>query len=251
MSILIVDDNELVAKVLEGNLKKWDYQTIVAKNGKQALEHLGLHSEIRLVIMDIMMPEMDGLELLSRIKQTPEWNNLPVIVCSSLADAKTVKKAIAMGCRYYLIKPVNAKALQKEVAKALKQEIPVLDDQDRVMAEFGLDRDSYEEILQTFYTLLCQKIALLEQQIDQNNPTLPPEDLSEFSQSASIVGAKRAVVVINRLAEKSRDSEPEELIAEYRLLLRELKGLQKTLESHPAFPDSGHDSKKGDMDKGK
>ena len=59
MSILIVEDDKISAKILEVNLKKWNYQTIMARNGKEALECLSRVPEIELVIADIMMPEID------------------------------------------------------------------------------------------------------------------------------------------------------------------------------------------------
>jgi two-component system chemotaxis response regulator CheY len=53
------------------------------------------------------MPEMNGLELLNEIKKHPEWRNIPVIMCTSLSDIDTVKKAAKAGCRHYILKPIN------------------------------------------------------------------------------------------------------------------------------------------------
>jgi len=80
MSILIVEDNPVSMKILELNIKKHGYSTISAKNGREALECLGRHLDIQLVLTDIMMPEMDGLEMLCIMKQKPELRDLPVII---------------------------------------------------------------------------------------------------------------------------------------------------------------------------
>jgi PleD family two-component response regulator len=52
-----------------------------------------------------MMPEMDGLEFLKKIIEHSEWKNIPIIMCSSLANVETVKKAVDVGCKHYIIKP--------------------------------------------------------------------------------------------------------------------------------------------------
>jgi CheY-like chemotaxis protein len=92
MSILIVEDNPINDKILEVNLQNKGYQTILAQSAKKALELLTSAPQIQLIIADIMMPEMDGLELLAKIKEQPEWRDIPVIMCSALADIETVKR---------------------------------------------------------------------------------------------------------------------------------------------------------------
>ena len=87
-----MEDNPVNAKVLEINLQKNGYQTILAQTAKDALEHLTCTPEIQLIISDIMMPEMDGLEFIKKVKEHSEWKNIPIIMCSPLADMKTVKK---------------------------------------------------------------------------------------------------------------------------------------------------------------
>ncbi len=77
MSILIVEDCEMSGKILEANLEKLNYETIVARNGKEALECLSRVPEIQLVIMDIMMPGINGLELLAKVKRTPQLKRHP------------------------------------------------------------------------------------------------------------------------------------------------------------------------------
>jgi len=233
MSILIVEDDKISAKILEVNLKKWNYQTIVAHNAKKALEYLSLAIEIELVITDIMMPEIDGLELLAKMKEASEWKNIPVIMFTSLADAETVKKSISMGCKHYLIKPINPKALQERVAEALENEKPILVNGAQIKEQFGLDTESYEEIVRVLYTRLRDKIPVLEQQIQNGTVTLLPSDLGELSEGASILGGKRVVDILDRLGTKSDGLESGALISEYRLLLRELKLLQKALPYKP------------------
>ena len=231
MSILIVEDNEISGKILEANLQKLNYETIVARNGKEALVCLSRVPEIGLVIMDIMMPEINGLELLAKVKRTPEWKDIPVIMCTSLANAETIRKAMCMGSKYYLMKPINPKMLRQKVAEVLRDDKPVLYNENQIIRKFGLDRTSYKKIIRAFYDRLRDKINLLEQQIENRTATLLHSDLQELSESASIVGAKRVVDILDRLATKSEGLESAALISEYRLLLRELKSLEQAIRS--------------------
>jgi len=231
MSILIVEDNEISGKILEANLQKLNYETIVARNGKEALECLSRVPEIELVIMDIMMPEINGLELLAKVKRTPEWKDIPVIMCTSLANAETIRKAMCMGSKYYLMKPINPKMLRQKVAEVLRNDKPVLYNENQIMRKFGLDRTSYKKIIRAFYDRLRDKITLLEQQIENRTAALLDSDLQELSESASIVGAKRVVDILDRLATESEGLESGALISEYRVLLRELKRLEQAIRS--------------------
>ena len=88
MSILIVEDNPVSARMLEVTLQKNGYSTVRARTGREALDELREHgTQIEMVITDIMMPEMDGLELFSAIRSNPKWRSLPVVVASAAADA--------------------------------------------------------------------------------------------------------------------------------------------------------------------
>ncbi len=107
MSILIVDDSELSAKIIEVNLRKKRLETISASNGKEALEILESRGDVQMVIADIVMPEMDGLELLEKIRCSADFSDMPVVLCSSAADEENVRRAAQLGCRHYLVSLFN------------------------------------------------------------------------------------------------------------------------------------------------
>ena len=110
---------------------------------------------------------------------------------------------MCMGSKYYLMKPINPNMLRQKVAEVLRNDKPVLYNEDQIMRKFGLDRTSYKKIIRAFYDRLRDKITLLEQQIENRTATLLHSDLQELSESASIVGAKRVVDILDRLATKS------------------------------------------------
>ena len=107
MTVLIVEDNKASARFLEVTLQKQKYQAKVAYDAKMALEILAETPDIEVIITDIMMPRISGIALINGIKGKSEWADIPVIMCSSLGDAETVKQAAKAGCKHYLIKPVK------------------------------------------------------------------------------------------------------------------------------------------------
>jgi len=223
MSILIVDDNVMNAKILEFNLNKNGYQTIVAPSGPKALECLDAVPEIQLIITDIMMPEMDGLELLDRVKQRPEWQNIPVIVCTALSDANTVRKASKAGCRNYIVKPIKAVQLIQKVRETLGHEEVVLKAKSKILAELGIESDLYDDLRQAFTTLIENTIATLEP-ANKEAPTLENADmLINLFESASLMGAQRVARMLDTLMGQNGNG------SDASLLLRELKVLSKSL----------------------
>lgn len=242
MSILIVEDNSISAKVLEYNLQKNAYQTIVAQSAKEALEHLTSAPQIRLIIADIMMPEMDGLELLNKIKEQPEWKDIPVIMCSSLADVETVKKAVQAGCRHYLIKPVKKEQLLTKVREALDNEKPILDERREMISQFGLDEETYQELIRIFTAMLDDRIAWLEKRIEGEIEAVKSLDLLDLLENAVYFGAGRLRSFLEEFTTKIGKADEEMRDSEYRLLLRELRILKDALI--PSTPNKTQSMKK-------
>ena len=115
MIVLVVEDNDLTAQAMQMVLEREKHETIGARNGLEALQKLQIHSEVDLVITDIMMPQMDGLALLRWLRESTEYASLPVIICTAVSDMKRVKEAAALGCRHYLVKPVQPDELIQRV----------------------------------------------------------------------------------------------------------------------------------------
>ena len=242
MSILIVEDNPINAKILEVHLQNNDYQTILAQSAKDALEHLTSKPQIQLIIADIMMPEMDGLELLSKVKKHPEWKNIPVIMCSSLADMETVKEAMEAGCKYYIIKPVKKEHLIEKVREALEHEKLVLKSKNEIISQLGLDEKTYQEIARTFASMISENISLLENWIKGKTEARKSLNLTHLLESAVYLGAERIQKLLEKLTAKNKKVDEEMLNSEYRVLLRELNILKDALL--PLIPNEVSTGKK-------
>jgi len=109
--ILLVDDDMRNLYALSKILKERGMEIIKAENGKNALEMLELHPEVDLILMDIMMPEMDGYEAMKRIRSNVKFKNLPVIALTAKAMKDDKQKCIDAGANDYITKPIEAERL--------------------------------------------------------------------------------------------------------------------------------------------
>jgi DNA-binding response OmpR family regulator len=227
MSILIVEDDPTSARIVELTLKRYGYKYYLAENGHAALSQLSNSIDIRLVISDIMMPDMDGLELLTRMKKMRELHNMPVIMCTTKADVETVKKAVKLGCKDYVIKPVNPLQMLKKIERIMNNETPVLAHYRDLVLESRMDRHTYAEKLNELGPLLMVKIDQVQSHLDKLE-ILPEQEFEELIEKCNEIGASR---LYNQFSDsKELLNQPEDkkdvVLSEMRLLLREMKLLQ-------------------------
>jgi len=114
--ILIAEDSKLLSAVLRDRFKEdgWDVDT--AEDGENAIQKIRKGS-YDLVLLDLVMPKKDGLEVLKEIKGDPEFKDLPIIVLSGLGEDETIKKAIKLGADDYYVKSQHPTSEVIEKAK--------------------------------------------------------------------------------------------------------------------------------------
>ncbi|HKU80036.1 MAG TPA: SpoIIE family protein phosphatase [Rhodanobacteraceae bacterium] len=116
--ILVVDDNEANRDLLIRRLQRQGHHTATAENGRIALDMLA-HGSFDLILLDIMMPEMNGFEVLEHLKADDALRHVPVIMISALDDAESVSKGIALGADDHLPKPFDRQILNARVTASL------------------------------------------------------------------------------------------------------------------------------------
>jgi CheY-like chemotaxis protein len=105
--ILVVDDDVRNVFALTSALESRGMSVVFAENGREGLETLGKNGDVNLILMDIMMPEMDGYETMQAIRRMPEHEALPIIALTAKAMKGDREKSITAGASDYIKKPVD------------------------------------------------------------------------------------------------------------------------------------------------
>jgi sigma-B regulation protein RsbU (phosphoserine phosphatase) len=135
--VLVVDDTEVNRDLLARRLRSLGHEVTMAENGRRALDLLS-GSEFDLVLLDIMMPELDGYQVLERIRRDEALRHVPVIMISAVDEVESVVRCIELGAADYLPKPFNPVLLRARVGATLEKKR--LEDRERSHAR-DLERD--------------------------------------------------------------------------------------------------------------
>lgn len=120
--ILAVDDDRTMLMTLEAKLKKQKYEVITASGGKEACEKIKkLHDKIDAILLDRMMPDMDGIEVINWLKEQDSLNKPPIIMQTGADRPEQVEEGINAGVFYYLIKPIQEEVLSSVVSSAVRE----------------------------------------------------------------------------------------------------------------------------------
>lgn len=143
--ILLVDDEQDIVEFLEYNLKQEGFDVISAYDGKQAIDKLG--EEPDLIILDVLMPNMDGYEACSEIRKREEFKNTPVIFLTAKSSEVDEVKGLNLGADDFIQKPISPKKLVARVKSNLRK-IELADDKKKTDAKIKIgnlfiDREKY------------------------------------------------------------------------------------------------------------
>ena len=125
--VLVVDDSAAIRKILQRVLRQtgMDIHTIhEAGDGQEAIELLKLHKPA-LILTDINMPKMDGLQLLAAVKASDCWRNIPVVMITTEGGEMKVGEAVKLGAAGYVRKPFTADQIKEKLAGILEPVLPL------------------------------------------------------------------------------------------------------------------------------
>jgi two-component system chemotaxis response regulator CheY len=120
MKIMIVDDCNTTRKLLGHYLRSRGYSVVFAENGIDALEKLAIH-DVHLVMTDLNMPYMDGIELIKELRSDPELSEIPILMITTENDDREREMAISSGANAYMVKPVTGNAIEENIKSIVKQ----------------------------------------------------------------------------------------------------------------------------------
>ncbi|KPK02674.1 MAG: chemotaxis protein CheY [Nitrospira bacterium SG8_35_4] len=120
MKILVVDDCQTTRKLLGHYLKSRGYSVVFAENGLDALEKLG-GDHINLIMTDLNMPYMDGIELIKTLRSDPNLSAIPILMVTTENDNIEKEKALDCGANGYVVKPVSGDVIAENIKSILRQ----------------------------------------------------------------------------------------------------------------------------------
>ena len=107
MKILVVDDDELNIEILNDILEDADFDTVSAENGQEALDIINKDSSIDIILLDRMMPVMNGMQFIEAFQKHPRWRDIPVIFQTAASRPAELIEGMETGAYYYLTKPFD------------------------------------------------------------------------------------------------------------------------------------------------
>ncbi len=141
-TILVVDDEQDLLDLIEYNLKKEDFDVLKAEDGKEGIQMAREHSP-DLILLDIMMPKMDGLEAVEVIRDDEELKHIPVIFLTARGDEKTEVEGLDKGGDDYITKPISTTKLISRI-KAVMRRFEETEEPNRIeVHDLAIDKDRY------------------------------------------------------------------------------------------------------------
>ena len=118
MKILVVEDNEAVRDILARILERIGYVPVLASHGKEGLEK-AIAEKPNLIIMDMIMPIMDGWEAARALRANPDTKNIPILATTALLPPHELRTCLEAGCNDYIVKPFSVRILQRKIGELL------------------------------------------------------------------------------------------------------------------------------------
>lgn len=205
MKILVVDDDKEIVQLLEIYVRNEGYEPIAAYNGKDALTKLNTTPDMGLVILDLMMPEMDGMEVIKRIRKD---SSIPILVLSAKTADMDKIQGLITGADDYVTKPFNPLEVMARVRSLLRRsEGQMTNDQPDILnvGPLQINKDSHEvkTIKGDTIQLTALEFGILYLLASHPNRVFSADDIFErVWQQESVVSAKTVMVHVSHLRDK-------------------------------------------------
>jgi CheY-like chemotaxis protein len=133
--VLVADDEAHIGRIIKIKLEQGPFRVSLAYDGVDAMEILESTGDVDVLVLDVMMPRMSGLEVLERIRTDPRWESLPCVILTAAGEASYEQEARALGATAFLTKPFSPKRLYALIAgvTGVSSEEPV--DEESVSSE--------------------------------------------------------------------------------------------------------------------
>jgi class 3 adenylate cyclase len=197
-TVLLVDDDEMNRDMLSRRLERQGHEVILAENGRQALAILKTNC-VDLILLDILMPELDGLQTLEQLKADETLRHTPVIMLSALDEIDRVVRCIEVGADDYLAKPFNPVLLKARINACLEKK-RLRDQEQAYLEQLQSEREKSERLLLNILPAsVADRLKDGETVIADTFPnvTVLFADLVDFTRLASRISAGELVRLLN------------------------------------------------------
>ncbi len=116
-NVLVADDEPHIGRIIQLKLEQGPYHVTLVPDGREALETLEREKDVALVLLDLMMPQLSGLDVLERLRADPRWKTLPCIILTAAGQEQQHRKAMELGATDFLTKPFSPKKLYARAAE--------------------------------------------------------------------------------------------------------------------------------------
>lgn len=198
--LLLVEDEPETQEVVGMLLANHGYELTVVSDGAQALEYLK-NSEVDLVLLDLLLPEVNGYQVLEEVKNTPEWHNIPVIVLSGTGDMDNVVRCVELGAEDFLPKPFNPLLLRTRIEGGLEKK-RLREQEQAFLLQLRNEREKSERLLlNVLPAVIAERLKQGEATIAESFPdvTVLFADLVNFTQLSERTPAPKLVELLNEV----------------------------------------------------
>ena len=207
--ILVVDDDIEIAELLEIYLKNEGYEPIMADDGKEALSKLNTNPDIALMILDVMMPNMNGLDVVKTVRKD---SRIPILMLSAKSGDMDKIQGLITGADDYVTKPFNPLEVMARVRSLLRRAENAVQDQTPDVLDIGsliINKDSHEVKTSTgdLVNLTALEFGILYLLASHPNRVFSADDIFErVWQQESVVSAKTVMVHVSHLRDKIEEA---------------------------------------------
>lgn len=198
--LLIVEDEPETQGLLSMLLHEGGYSLSIANHGGEALEILR-KGGVDLVLLDLLLPEVNGFEVLEEMHSNPSWHNIPIIVLSGTGDMDNVVRCVELGAEEYLPKPFNPLLLRTRIAAGLEKK-RLRDQEQAFLQQLHAEREKSERLLlNVLPAAIAERLKQGEATIAESFPDVSVlfADLANFTQLSEQTPAPRLVDLLNEI----------------------------------------------------
>ncbi len=217
MKILVVDDDKEIVELLSIYIKNEGYEAIAANSGQEALDQLAAHSDIALMVLDIMMPGIDGIEVVKKVRKNSE---IPIIIVSAKTTDMDKIQGLITGADDYVTKPFNPLEIMARIRSLLRRSTQQTSKNVPDKLEVGpitIYKDSHEVVTDSGQKvqLTALEFGVLYLLASHPNRVFSADEIFErVWKQESVVSAKTVMVHVSHLRDKLEEATNGEKVIE-------------------------------------